>query len=81
MPDQITLGAEHDLGAAYDRLDAVTDDPDQVTAAQAELAEARAVHADACAAADAAHAAFLEAGTAQARRRNGRDQRESVGTW
>jgi hypothetical protein len=56
MPDQITLGAEHDLGAAQDRLDALADDPesraDQVTAAQAEMAEARAAHADAVRQAD-----------------------------
>ena len=51
--DHITLAAEHDLGAAQDRLDALTGDPEsspgQVTAAEAALAEARAVHADACA--------------------------------
>ena len=67
MPDQITLGAEHDLGEAQDQLDAVTDAPgssaDQLTAAQAGLAEARAAHADACATADADRDAGFEAGS------------------
>ena len=62
--DHITLAAEHDLGAAQDRLDALTGDPEsspgQVTAAEAALAEARAVHADACAAAAAARQAERE---------------------
>jgi hypothetical protein len=62
--DHITLAAEHDLGAAQDRLDALAGDPesapDQVTAAEAALAEARAVHADACGAAAAARQAERE---------------------
>jgi len=59
--DHITLAAEHDLGAAQDRLDALADDPespaDQIAATEAGLAEARAVHADAVRQAD------LEAGS------------------
>jgi len=52
--DHITLAAEHDLGAAQDRLDALAD---QIAATEAGLAEARAVHADAVRQAD------LEAGS------------------
>ena len=66
--DHITLAAEHDLGAAQDRLDALTADPesapDQVTAAEAWLAEAQAVHAGACA--DAAAARQADAGDFEA---------------
>ena len=53
--DYLTLGAEHDLGAATGALDRAMDDPaatpDQIAAAEADLAEARAAYEDACAAA------------------------------
>ena len=63
--DYLTLGAEHDLGAATDALDHAIDDPaatpDQIAAAEANLAEARAAHEDACAAADREREAHRQA--------------------